>query len=264
MSFQDFESGGPGTNPGSHREDHSDGVAAGVFRINTSVSSYKRVVNMLGTPKDTPALREKLHATEHKISLLVEETVARLKEENDTDHLSSASTNKKLRDAKLAKDFQAVLVEFQSAQKLAQSREKKYAPVLPQSVHLPQLGSRRSERPDGEAFLQQQSQQVERNENDVIFNAAVIEEREQGIQEIQQQIGEVSEIFKDLASIVANQGYVIDDIEANIESSHSATVQANIHLTKAAKSSKSSEYWKCVLLAIFGTILLGVAVILIV
>jgi hypothetical protein len=46
-------------------------------------------------------------------------------------------------------------------------------------------------------------------ENEVVFNEAVIEEREQGIQEIHQQIGEVNEIFKDLAVLVNEQGYMI-------------------------------------------------------
>jgi syntaxin 7 len=50
---------------------------------------------------------------------------------------------------------------------------------------------------------------------------------------------------------------MIDDIESNIESTQSATIQANLHLTKAAKNSKSSEYWKCIILAIIGTVLLG-------
>ena len=34
-------------------------------------------------------------------------------------------------DAKLAKDFQSVLVEFQNAQKISQEREKMYAPFVP-------------------------------------------------------------------------------------------------------------------------------------
>jgi syntaxin 7 len=217
---------------------------------------------MLGTPKDTPSLREKLHAVEQNISLLVEETVARLKEENETDHLSSASTGKKLRDAKLAKDFQAVLLEFQGAQKLAQSREKAFTPNLlsPQSANqLPPLsGNNRLEtKEEEEEALLQRTHQLLEVENEALYNEAIIEEREQGIQEIQQQIGEVSEIFKDLAQIVANQGYMIDDIESNIESTQSATIQANLHLTKAAKNSKSSEYWKCIILAIIGTVLLG-------
>jgi syntaxin 7 len=46
-------------------------------------------------------------------------------------------------------------------------------------------------------------------ENEVVLNEAVIEEREQGIQEIYQQIGEVNEIFKELADVVNEQGYLI-------------------------------------------------------
>lgn len=258
MSFEDIETGAVASV--LPKQERSDVVAAGIFRINTSVSTYKRLVNTLGTARDNHALREKLHATEQKISQQVEETVAKLKEANETDHTASASTSKKVRDAKLAKDFQAVLLEFQSAQKAAQSRQRKYAPVLPPVSSLPELEARRGE--EETALLQRQRLVAEANESEVMFNAVVIEEREQGIQEIQQQIGEVSEIFKDLAQIVANQGYVIDDIEANIESSASSTVQANIHLTRAAKSQKSSEYWKCVILAIIGTVLFAFLVIL--
>lgn len=258
MSFEDIETGAGAA--GLRKQERSDVVAAGIFRINTSVSTYKRLVNTLGTARDNHALREKLHATEQKISQQVEETVAKLKEANETDHTASASTSKKVRDAKLAKDFQAVLLEFQSAQKAAQSRQRKYAPVLPPVSSLPELEAKQGE--EETALLQRQRLVVEANESEVMFNAVVIEEREQGIQEIQQQIGEVSEIFKDLAQIVANQGYFIDDIEANIESSASSTVQANIHLTRAAKSQKSSEYWKCVILAIIGTVLFAFLVIL--
>ena len=46
-------------------------------------------------------------------------------------------------------------------------------------------------------------------DNEISFNEAVIEEREQGIQEIQQQIGAVNEIFKDLAVLVHDQGAMI-------------------------------------------------------
>lgn len=56
MSFEDFETG---RNAGSRRQDHSDTVAAGIFRINTNVATYKRLVNTLGTPRDDHGLREK-------------------------------------------------------------------------------------------------------------------------------------------------------------------------------------------------------------
>lgn len=51
-------------------------------------------------------------------------------------HIDLQAT-KKIADAKLAKDFQAVLKEFQKAQRLATEREAAYAPFISQAV-LPQ------------------------------------------------------------------------------------------------------------------------------
>lgn len=46
-------------------------------------------------------------------------------------------------------------------------------------------------------------------EHEILLNEAIIEEREQGIMEIQQQIGEVNEMFKDLALMVHEQGIML-------------------------------------------------------
>ena len=47
-------------------------------------------------------------------------------------HIDLQAT-KKIADAKLAKDFQAVLKEFQKAQRLAVEREAAYAPFISQA-----------------------------------------------------------------------------------------------------------------------------------
>lgn len=69
MSFQDLESGRPLSgkrwrdsmhNGGGGGKDPTQAVVAGVFQINTAVSTFQRLVNTLGTPKDTPELRERL------------------------------------------------------------------------------------------------------------------------------------------------------------------------------------------------------------
>lgn len=61
MSFQDIEAGrGAGPRRGLGRQDSTQAVASGIFQINTAVSTFQRLVNALGTPKDTPELREKL------------------------------------------------------------------------------------------------------------------------------------------------------------------------------------------------------------
>ncbi|EPS65134.1 syntaxin-like protein [Genlisea aurea] len=263
MSFQDLEAGrGIGPRRANGRQDPSQAVAAGIFQINTAVSTFQRLVNTLGTPKDTAELREKLHKTRLHIGELVKDTSAKLKQASETDHLAEVSASKKITDAKLAKDFEAVLKEFQKAQRLAAERETAYTPFVPQSA-LPasyaagDADARGNRSPERQALLvESRRQEVLLLDNEISFNEAIIEEREQGIQEIQQQIGEVNEIFKDLAVLIHEQGTMIDDIGSNIEGAHAGTVQAKSHLVKAAKTQRSNSSLTCLLLVIFAVVLL--------
>lgn len=64
MSFQDIEAGRPFASSRrdliNGKQDPTQAVASGIFQINTAVATFQRLVNTLGTPKDTPELREKL------------------------------------------------------------------------------------------------------------------------------------------------------------------------------------------------------------
>nr|KJB25271.1 hypothetical protein B456_004G183100 [Gossypium raimondii] len=285
MSFQDLEAGrsfASRQNMINGKQDASQAVASGIFQINTAVSTFQRLVNTLGTPKDTPELREKLHKTRLHIGQLVKDTSAKLKQASETDHHAEVSTSKKITDAKLAKDFQAVLKEFQKAQRLAAERETSYSPFVPQSALPARYVSREGLHVHGcvadytagemdassdksaeqRALLVERRQEVVLLDNEIAFNEAIIDEREQGIQEIQQQIGEVNEIFKDLAVLVHEQGTMIDDIGTHIENSQAATSQAKSHLVKAAKSQRSNSSLACLLLVIFGIVLLIVIIVL--
>ncbi|PHT39908.1 Syntaxin-21 [Capsicum baccatum] len=271
MSFQDLESGrstGSGRVRTNGKQDPTQAVASGIFQINTAVSTFQRLVNTLGTPKDTPELREKLRKTRVHIGQLVKDTSAKLKQASETDHHAGVSASKKITDAKLAKDFQAVLKEFQKAQRLAAERETAYTPftpqdVLPSSYTAGEVDVASDKNQDQRALLvESRRQDVLHLDNEIAFNEAIIEERELGIQEVQQQIGEVNEIFKDLAVLVHDQGAMIDDIGSNIENSHAATTQGRSQLAKAAKTQRSNSSLTCLLLVIFGIILLIVIIVL--
>ncbi|CAL2253354.1 unnamed protein product [Prunus armeniaca] len=122
----------------------SQAVAAGIFQINTAVSTFRRLVDAIGTAKDTPDHRQKLSA-------------ASASEE----HLEPTST----RD--------------QHRQPFLQERKRQEVLLL---------------------------------DNEISFNEAIIEEREHGIREIEEQIGQANEIFKDPAVLVHEQGVVIGSI----------------------------------------------------
>jgi hypothetical protein len=119
---------------------HSHEAAAGILEIKRIVSTYKRLVNFLDTPEDNLELRGMLHLTKHKINQLVGETVVKLIDEKmrhevvkdsvaklkELGRLSSASKRlqKPIRHHELAKDFNEVVLEFQSLQKVAQSQHR--------------------------------------------------------------------------------------------------------------------------------------------
>ncbi|KDP41884.1 hypothetical protein JCGZ_26902 [Jatropha curcas] len=250
MSFRDLQNGKkPASSSASPMSrSPSQAVAAGIFQINTAVSGFRRLVDAIGTAKDTPEHRQKLHNTRQRILQLVKDTSAKLKSVSESDHGSNVNPSKKIEDAKLARDFQTTLQEFQKVQQLASERESTYSPSLPASSVPASSGSGEYVAPsmdqDTQPFLMEQKrQEVLLLDNEIAFNEAIIDEREQGIKEIQEQIGQVNDIFKDLAVLVHEQGVVIDDIQSNIDSSAAATNQAKVQLARASKSVKSRSSW---------------------
>ena len=123
MSFQDFQSGGIGkpssssAGPRSQSQSPSQAVAAGIFQINTAVAAFRRLVDSIGTAKDTPVHRQKLsvlslslspslsfpfislillfksrrHTTRQRILQLVKDTSAKLKTVSDSDRDASVN-----------------------------------------------------------------------------------------------------------------------------------------------------------------------------
>ncbi|CAJ1792776.1 unnamed protein product [Sphenostylis stenocarpa] len=265
MSFQDIQ-GGP--HPSSRRsQSPSQAVAAGIFQINTAVATFQRLVDGVGTVKDTPEHRQKLHNTRQRILQLVKDTSAKLKSLSESDRDANANASKKIEDAKLARDFQTTLQEFQKVQQLASERESAYTPAAPPSS-LPTSSGSGEELVgidvESQPFIREQKrQEILLLDNEISFNEAMIDEREQGIREVEEQIGQANEIFKDLAVLVHDQGVVIDDIQSNIDASAGATIQARVQLAKASKSVKSRTSWCWWVLVIFVVVLVILLIVLI-
>ncbi|XVF13817.1 hypothetical protein REPUB_Repub09cG0000800 [Reevesia pubescens] len=272
MSFQDFPTAArPSSSLSSMAsKSPSQALAAGIFQINTAVAAFRRLVDGIGTAKDTPDHRQKLHNTRQRILQLVKETSTKLKALSESDHDPTVNPSKKIEDAKLARDFQNTLQEFQKVQQLASERESTYSPAPPPpSLRTTSSGSDDSWAPrlpqEKQPFLMEQKrQEVILLDNEIAFNEAMIEEREQGIREVEDQIGQVNEIFKDLAVLVHEQGVVIDDISSNIDSSSAATTQARVQLSKASKSVKSRTSWCWWVLVIFVLVLVIFLLVLII
>ena len=245
--------GGSGTPGMNELARESKKVAGLIFQMTTNVSSFKRLVDTLGTSKDTRELRGKLNKQRENIGAMAKDASLAVKRLAQTvtrggDGDDDARAQHVAQHQKLVKDFHAVLKEFQRAQRTCAERESTFLPQA--SPRTASYGANESsdEREGAHGASEQQAllmdsrrQELMHNEGEMEFNNALIEEREQGILEIQQQIGEVNEIFQDLAVLVNEQGQMIDDIEANIVSTAVRTKDAQRELTKADKSQKAAR-----------------------
>lgn len=279
MSFLDaYEGAEPptATQRGEIGHEECSSVAGVVFQLTTNVASYKRMVDSLGTQKDSEQLRNRMHKTRDSIQQLARETSNRLKGLNNQAASGALSNTVKGTHAKLVKDFHSLLKDFQKTQRSCNERELMYtvpkgtevpAPVSSSArvIADPELDERPSAilQPELEPLMQTQDRsQLIRLDNAIEYNSNMIRERDQDLADIQDEILEVNEIFQDLAVLVNEQGGMIEDIEANIVKTNVQVKQGHEQLKQAEKSQKSSRTKICCMLFFVIVVLIILLVVL--
>ncbi|KAK7048027.1 SNARE domain protein [Favolaschia claudopus] len=232
MSFQDIEAGfGPGPHPTQtqpsltpqSREDASflelqSSLSLQVFKMNANVQGILKLVDQLGTAKDSATLRKSLHD-------LTETTRAMAKRgSDDLKKLSVLQMNlpqQKTALQKTSHDMEMSLVAFQRAQQVSAERQR----TVVQGVR---MAVEDTPPTDDEEDTPQQRQvqllQQQLSPHELAYQESLIQEREEEIREIENGIHELSEIFRDLGTLVHQQGDMLDNIESNISS-----VAADVH-----------------------------------
>lgn len=113
--------------------------------------------------------------------------------------------------------------------------------------------------PSGEAGVQLQQQLEEQsrmaNQSEVDFQESLIIERENEIRNIEQSVGELNELFRDVAHIVHEQGGQLDIISENVQNVSQDTRGANTELRSASRYQKNARNKACCLLIILAVIL---------
>lgn len=146
------------------------------------------------------------------------------------------------------------MTEFQQLQKQALDKEKASAQAA--RAALDSATSPTDER-DGGLLSQQQEQEQLRlaNQDEVDFQESLIIERESEIRNIEQSVGELNELFRDVAHMVHEQGAQLDIIEENVEVTHDASRGAHVNLKQASNYQKSARSKACILLLILAVVL---------
>ncbi|KAI9042537.1 SNAP receptor PEP12 [Aspergillus affinis] len=224
-----------------------------LFGLTSNITRLSDQIALLGTRRDTERVRERVHN-------LLEQARSGFKEVGEgikkVQTWEDVNPSQKWTQQKLSSEFKATLEEFQTVQRRALEKQRASAVAARTAVDEGEVPPE-----DAEAYQQQQVQQLEQqprlaNQDEVDFQETLIIEREAEIRNIEQSVGELNELFRDVAHIVHEQGGQLDIISENVERVNNDTRGANVELRGASRHQKNARNKACCLLVILAVILL--------
>ncbi|KAJ3300611.1 SNAP receptor [Borealophlyctis nickersoniae] len=295
MSFGDLERGGGGggmpsssrrhfdlalsSGAGSSSQSDPDGerklwdrASHTVFMISNNVASIQKLAGQFGTQRDTPDMRQKLAFVDDETGFgrhhltddtreMIRQTTVDLKQLVGQDGGRFENRQRKIAHQKLQKDFEEVLKRFQNVSKLVAEKSREYVARARSS----QQAAAREQEEDDEAgeeaplMGRDQRLQIQALDNEIDYNESLITEREEDLKDIERSILEVNEIFRDLGTLVHEQGHLLDNIESNVQSVEINMENATGELRTASKWQKAARSKMCCLaliIAIVGVVLI--------
>jgi len=239
-------------------------IAGNIKMINHNVGLITAMVKSMGNPnKDSHEMRINLRDTIEDTRRIATDTNKSLKNLSQSHTLYPQEDNRKL--AKLKSDFTTCLERFQEVSKVAADKANEtLAPKPSKGGLLSNLTPHVDESEDEEQLHQaQKRQQLMQLDAERDFQSALIEEREEGIKQIESTIQEVNDIFTDLATLVHEQATLVDNIENHIDTTVSNTSRGVVELRKAASYQEAARTKMCCLVVIILAVVAVVVVALV-
>ena len=246
-----------------------------MFKLASSLGQLKRLVDALGTTRDTQDHRHRIAESNSSIqsqAKIIKEKLVALHGANEPSSSTGTGTpadREQAKARKLLSDFASILQDYKDTQKICKDRESTSLPRPSPSSQLPSSGDiesgsgARDEEVVRQALLQEQKQAQSRAlDNAITFQEAMIEERDRGITEIARQIGEVNEMFQDLAVLVNDQGSQIITIDDHISSTAERTREGVREVVNAERSQRYYQN-KCLWLWLISAVVVSVVLILV-
>ena len=227
-----------------------------LFSLTSNISRLSNQIALLGTRRETDRVRE-------RVQDLLSETGDGFKDIGEglkkVQAWHDLGPSQKYTQGKLNTEFRASLTEFQTLQR--QALEKQRASATAAKAALDQDGGATSPSATTDQGRQTQQEQLQAqqprlaNQDEVDFQESLIVERESEIRNIEQSVGELNELFRDVAHMVHEQGGQLDVIAENVTQTRDDTRNADGQLRTASRHQKSARGKACCLLMILVIVL---------
>lgn len=263
-SYTSHQYNGTGRQKPKGSKEIAQTIGTNIQKISQNVSSMKRMVNLLGTTQDSQDLRQQLHQIQHYTQNLVKDTSSNLRELQGIPVPASPSEQRewKMQKERLAEEFTATVNAFQEIQRYELQKEREEVrrtransniapPPSNDLFHDSRFSDQLIELQDSSGTRRYQMQEQLQDE----MNMQLLQEQEQAVQQLEQNISEVNDIFKELAAMVHDQGEIVDSIEASVEKTEVMVEEGASQLRQASNYSTKLRKKKCILLACLAGIL---------
>lgn len=240
-------------------EEISEHIGTNVIKINNAANELTKAMRILGTDRDSVGLRDRIHERAQSTNKIIADTTKSVKRLVRTKNISQSQ---KFQLERLRNDFEESVKRFTELQKKAAEKVRTSKSVRPPS----QVSAIIDFTDDDEEALiekERREEQLLRQQEVIEEDTALILEREERIQQLEGDILDVNEIFRELGVMVSEQGDQIDSIEANIETA-CARVEGGYEQLKKAETYQKRSRKKMCLLLLFLIIIVAVIVIIIV
>ncbi|KAF5276520.1 hypothetical protein FQA39_LY06589 [Lamprigera yunnana] len=220
----------------------------------------QRMIMQIGSNQDSRELRKQLHSIQHYTQQLAKDTNGYIK---DLSNAPPAATTfeqrqRKLQRERLQDEFTSTLNMFQGAQRSAAQKEKdQINKAKVQAYGDPFAGAFKKDQQLIE--LQDSSSAKHQMQLQEEEDLQSLREQEQAINKLERDINDVNQIFKELGTMVHEQGEIVDSIEANVERTENYVSEGAQQLRHASKYKNKIMKKKCIL-AIIGVIILIVII----
>lgn len=259
--FSSYHNGGP--TPQQDFGRLSQTIGTSILKISQNVSSMQKMVNQLGGSTDTHELRNQLHQIQHYTQQLAKDTNVHLRDLAILSSNSGSSSPGELRQRKMQKErlqdeFTSALNSFQAVQRNAATKEKEMVRKAKASAGVGLFNERKQETlielQDNRTQKQIQQQQLQEEQS-----LRMLEEQEANIRQLEIDINDVNQIFKELGALVHAQGEIVDSIEASVERTEVFVNEGTQQIRAAATYQTKLRKKKCFLL-IIGIVLLAILI----
>eukprot|EP00112_Aurelia_sp_Birch-Aquarium-sp1_P004432 Seg1502.1 transcript_id=Seg1502.1/GoldUCD/mRNA.D3Y31 product=Syntaxin-7 protein_id=Seg1502.1/GoldUCD/D3Y31 len=229
-----------------------------IFRINKNVSSLETVSKTFDSRRSSKDVENSIHSTCQETNRLAKANKNNFKKmaeytNSPTNYRYDPQGNRqmqhRLQQSKLKQEFENSLSRYQAIQNVLSVKLKSHIEEelhLSPSKHDSSVQSMNDSDRETLVNFEEQQAQIQEEQQDL----EALKEREVRIRQIETDILDVNEIFRDMAVLIHEQGDAVDSIEGNVEQAVVHVKEANVQLQRAKDYQKSARKRLCIIFVV--------------